>query len=564
VLPDVLAPRLGRAGVALKNSAATRPFAVYDVEAVGQTWSQFDLACAVTSTGHVEHFDTREELQAWAEEWDGRLAAHSGGTYDFLFLTGKDDVLLTGSRILSARVGKARLLDTFPMMPMSLKKIGKAVGLEKLDVDRRNLDKLTRDEVRTYCERDSRVLERALQQHRAFCLSIPHKEPTWPSTAGSTAVYCAEAYEPEAARHMGRYPLDPETWVDHASAVQGGRCELWRLGEVAGPVYAYDIKSSYPSRYLEAPLAVGPWRPVSHEVAGVPAVWRVRFHQPVNRLPLLSSDGVFAHEGEGWATHEELQAARGELGAKVEVLHGWVSARVLPFGQEYVKRLYALKEAGSPFAKVCLNSLHGKFGQRLLSATYRRAEYLERGQVVSSYVRDEELSLPRWYQRPLVEAHILARARVALWRAMDRLHRAGHQVLYTDTDSIHTDADPETFTRVTKAPLGLELGQWELKGKAKRALYLAPKVYAMEWDDGSVFTACKGFPPHQVSWEVLQRAWRQPVEVEEVWGLESFGSLRDAPGSPNAPARARDFRRTLRAHPGAGKRREGDEVWYAH
>lgn len=539
----------------MKSTAATRPFAVFDIES--ESWDQFTLATAVTSSGHVERLETREDLQAFAESWEGRLAAHSGGTFDFLFLKGKDNVLLTGSRILSATVGKARLLDTFPMMPMSLKKIGKAVGLEKLEVDRQKLHELTREEVFAYCERDSRVLERALHQHRDFCLSIPHREPSWPSTAGATAVYCAEAFEPEGVRHMGRYPLDPDTWVDHAGAVQGGRCELWHLGNVPGPVYAYDVKSSYPARYLEAPLPVGPWRPVSHEVSGVPAVWRVRFKQPHNRLPVLSADGVFCHEGEGWATSEELTAARAELGARVEVLYGWVTARVLPFGQVFVRRLYALKEAGSPFAKVCLNALHGKFGQRLLSATYRRNGPEE-------YVRDEELSLPRWYQRPLVEAHILARARVALWRAMDRLHRKGYRVLYTDTDSIHTDCPPEEFPGATGAVLGGELGQWELKGCAREALYLAPKTYALRWEDGSVFIASKGLPqksesiPWGVSWEVLDKAWRQPVEVSATWGLHAFASSKDT------GARARAFSRTLRAHPGAGKRREGQRVWYAH
>lgn len=547
----------------MKTSAETRPFAALDIEAVGNTWSQFDLAVAVTHTGEVVVFNTRDEMQEWVEQREGRVASHSGGTYDFLFLQGKDNVLLTGSRILTATVGKAHLLDTYPMMPMSLKKIGKAVGLAKLDVDRSRLAELTRKEIEEYCTRDSQVLARALHQHRDFCLSVPHRKPSWPSTAGATAIYCAEAYEPEAVRHLGRHPLDPDTWVDHSSAVQGGRTEVWKLGEVNTRTYCYDIKSSYPARYLEAPLPVGPWRPVSHEVHGVPAVWRVRFKQPRNRLPLLSSDGVFCHEGEGWATHEELAAARQELGAKVEVMHGWVSQRVLPFGQHYVRTLYKLKEAGSPFAKVCLNSLHGKFGQRILGGIWRR-----NGEGPEDYVRDEELSLPRWYQRPLVEAHILARARVALWRAMDRLHRYGCSVLYTDTDSIHTNADPDTFARVTKAPMGEELGAWELKGVATRALYLARKCYALHWEDGTEFVACKGFPQaapgekaqsHQVDWGVLAKAWKHPVEVTAPrWGLEGFGTGKD-----NA-AKARPFRRTLAAHAGAGKVRTGCDVWYSH
>lgn len=555
----LLAPR-GPSSV--KSSAETRPFCAFDIEAhaakEGAFGDQFSLACAVTSTGAVEHFDTREELQSWTEEWEGNAFAHSGGTYDFLFLQGKDEVLLTGSRILSARLGKARLKDTYPMMPMSLKKIGDAVGLHKLEVDRANLHRITREEERRYCEVDTRILVKALHQHRSFCLeTVPHNSPSWPSTAGATAVYCAEAYEREAVRHMARHPLDPSVHLEHSGMVQGGRCELWQLGEVKGPVYAYDIKSSYPARYLEAPLPVGPWRPVSHEVHGVPAVWRVKFSQPRDRLPVLSSDGVFCHEGEGWATHEELYAARSLLGAKVEVLDGWVSARVLPLGQSFVRELYRLKESGSPFAKVCLNALHGKFGQRLLGGIYRRNG-------AGGFAFDEELSLPRWYQRPLVEAHILARARVALWKAMDALHRGGWSVLYTDTDSVHTNCPPERFAAVTGARMGKELGDWELKGTATAALYLAPKVYALRWDEATAaqvkaptFVACKGFPASRVSWELLQQAWELPEEVP-LLGVESWGTVRDDITT------ARDETRTLRAHPGAGKRRDLNAVWYAH
>lgn len=539
----------------MKSSPEVKRWCVFDFESEG--WDRFTLGTAVTHSGDAERFETRAEAQRWLQAWDGPAAAHSGGTFDFLFLEDLDEVLLTGSRILSARCGRARLKDTFPMMPMSLKKIGKAVGLEKLEVDRQQLHQLTREEVFTYCERDSRVLAKVVAAHRDFCLAIPHRTPQWPWTAGATAVYCAEAFEPEAVRALGRHPLDFETWVDHAAAVQGGRCELWRLGEVAGPVYAYDVKSSYPARYLEAPLPVGPWRPVGHEVSGLPGVWRVRFRQPPKRLPLLSADGVFCHRGEGWATSEEVEAARSQLGAHVEVLHGWVSSRWLPFGQAFVKRLFRLKEEGSPFAKVCLNALHGKFGQRVLSSQWRRA-VTPKG---VRYVRDEEVSLPRWYQRPLVEAHILARARVALWRAMDALHRAGRAVLYTDTDSIHTDAPPEDFARLTGAPLGGGVGEWELKGEAIRALYLAPKVYALQWKEGDTFVAAKGLPAHRVSWEVLEKAWHLPQEIAEPWGLEAFRTRK------GQAAQVRTFERTLRAHPGTGKRRTGDDgcrVWYTH
>lgn len=521
-------------------------FAVFDIEAP-TGWDRFGFACSLTSNGEAQTHQTLDGLQQWVEAYDGRVWAHNGGLYDFSFLRGKDEVLLAGARVLRAKLGRARLCDSYPLFQMSLKKAGKAVGLEKLEVDASRLSELTFAEQEEYCQRDCAVLVEALQAHRVFCEGVPARRVAWPGTSGATAVYCAEAWEGDTARHLSRHPLGFEEHVRHAETVAGGRCELWHLGPVAGPIYIYDVKSSYPSRYLEGPMPVGPWRHVGHEVHGAPgATYRVRFRQPTDRLPLLHSGGTFVHRGEGWATSEELTAARVELGADVEVLEGYVPGRCLDFGRAFVAELYRLKEAGSPFAKVCINSLHGKLGQGLLSAVERRTPH--------GYVRDEELTLPQWFQRPLLEGALLARARLALWRAMDALRRVGARVYYTDTDSCHTDATPAEFSRV--ATIGLAPGHWELKDTASEACYLAPKTYAYRRVDGTEFVASKGFPPKALSLKLLKAAWDSPLEVDAIEGLEGFRTRGDN------PAQAKAHRRTLSAHPGTGKRREGSNVWY--
>jgi hypothetical protein len=491
--------------------------------------------------------------------YPGRVFAHVGGRYDFLFLDPKDEVLMTGATILRARLGKARLCDSYPMFLQSLAKVGAAVGVPKLEEFPRHRlkDALASGEVSLgdvdrYCLNDCRALMAGLKAHRDFCLSIEHREPRWTTTSGSTAVYCAEASDRAAVKHLRRHSIDLEDWAQHRQAVGGGRCELWQLGHVEGPLWYYDVKSSYPSRYLEGPLPVGPWREVGHEVHGLPAMYRVRFRQPKDRLPLLTADGVHCHEGEGFATSEEVSVARAELGAEVEVLWGWVSAVQLPFGRDFLKLLYALKEKGSPFAKVTINSLHGKLGEKVLGGMYWLNEE-------GKHQFIEELRAPRWWQRPLMEACVLSRARIALWRAGDGLLRDGHRLYYTDTDCLQTSCPPSRFEAATGAQLGPEAGQWELKGQVKRALYVAPKAYALWWEDGSTSIACKGFPPEQVNVDTLCAAWERPVNVKALFGLRGFRS-----GGAHR-AEVRTFDRTLAAHPGSGKvRLKGDRVWYRH
>lgn len=544
-------------------------WAVVDIEA--PKWSQFALGVMIDDQGEVSHFDTLDGYCRGVADFDGRVFAHNGGNYDFLFLNQLQDVSLSGPRAVRARHGKAHLSDSFPLFPMSLKALGQAVGVLKQELAYEDLEPLLatpegREKVFAYCEQDCRVLRAGILSHQRFCEQVPHPEPRWPGTAGSTAVYCAEAWEPEAVAELKRHTLDLHSYDSHRSAVIGGRCEAWQLGPVEGPIYCYDVKSSYPARYFEGPMPVGPYVRTSHERVGQQGVYWCRFTQDPSRIPLLSAEGVFCHSGEGWLTSEEMAAAR-EEGFRLEVLHGFVSLVSIPFGMRFATELYRLKEAGEPFAKVCLNALHGKLGEQLIHDTYRTTKGDHR-----SFWRNSELALPAWHQRPLMEAFILARARIALWRQMDALHRAGHRVLYTDTDSIHTTADESAFRRCGGV-LGKSPGQWEVKAVATRAIYLARKAYALETPDAKDKSgaplphqfALKGFPSLLHSWELFERAWERsfsgdsPHVVDCSAGILSF--RQGVPGSPEA----KTLHRTLSAQVGPAKRRlTGDRVWYTH
>ena len=107
-------------------------------------------------------------------------------------------------------------------------------------------------------------------------------------------------------------------------------------------------------------------------------------------------------------------------------------------------------------------------------------------------------------------------------------------------------------------------GQWELKTKARRALYLAPKAYALDADPPTV--ALKGFPAGHASWDTLARAWELEHRVDEDFGLTGFLTLLgQRQGHYDGTALVRRLKRTLTAHPGAGKSRlAGDRVWYTH
>jgi hypothetical protein len=487
-------------------------YAVLDIEALN--WNEYRTGWLVTSEGDATRCDTADALTAAVERFPGRVFAHYGGRYDFFFLGEPSTVALSGSGILRAQLGRASLCDSWFLFQMSLAKIGAAVGVHKWEGKSDRIETLTLDETAAHCRQDCEVLLTGLQRHRAWCATRPHEEPRWPSTAGGTAVYCLESYEPDGVAHLRREKVELAEWLKMYGSVTGGRVELWQVGRVAGPVYSYDIRSSYPRSWLDGPLPLGPWRAVGEEVKGAAAVYRCDVKQSRATFPVVAPSHRWRYDGEAWLTHEEVAEVRLH-GGRVDVREGWVSmTEPRPFGQFFAREMYAAKAKGDPWAKVSINSAHGKFGQGVLQTNWVRRD--------GHWQADYELGFPAWYQRPLISAFVLSRARLRLHRMLHALKAKGFRVLYVDTDCVHTDCPPEAFP----GTLGDDVGEWAHEATASEAVYVAPKVYMLHLDGGRVKMAAKGLPRAAVTWEAMCRAAAgESVEFVNDAGLQGFRRL---------------------------------------
>lgn len=517
-----------------KKNALDAPFAVFDIEA--RNWNEFQVAQFVTSDGDAVRCDTAEQLSAECSRFPGRVFAHYGGRYDFFFLDEPAAVTLSGSGILRAQLGAASLYDSWFLFQMSLAKVGKAVGHAKFEGKSDRIEQLTDAEVAEHCRNDCEVLRVALLKHREWCRALPVDEPRWPATAGGTAVYALEAYEPDGVAHLRAERVELADWLHQYGSVTGGRVELWQLGRVKGPVYSYDIRSSYPRSWLDGPLPLGPWRRVDAEQEGA-GVYFCRVEQSRSTLPVVAPGHVWRYDGEAWLTHEEVAEVRAH-GGRVDVLDGWACATPSePFGQHFARSMYELKAKGDPWAKVSINSAHGKFGQGILQTAWARRH--------GRWEADYELGFPAWHQRPLVSAYVLSRARLRLHRMLHALKAAGFRCLYVDTDCVHTDCPPDRFPGV----LGDQLGEWAHEATAEEAVYVAPKVYMLKLASGGVKMAAKGLPRDQVTWEaMLDAAKGNPVSFTSDAGLVGFRRL-------NGKWEARRSKSVRRLQPQTGGKR---------
>ena len=165
-------------------------------------------------------------------------------------------------------------------------------------------------------------------------------------------------------------------------------------------------------------------------------------------------------------------------------------------------------------AKLCLNSLWGKFGQRTnMSKTeiidskakfieivsnieYENVKYIElnTGKIEITYSVKDAFVPNDFNTNIVIACFTTSSARMRLYEALDYLNE---QILYFDTDSCVYKYNPIDKSCNRKLNNGDLLGDWtdELEGVKMCGTFVSggPKNYSFETDDGKYHTKVKGF-----------------------------------------------------------------------
>lgn len=537
---------------------ATRWF--YDIEA--EAWDRPLLVVAQREDGEelvLAGADSTARIAEVMRREGGEWIAHAGGIYDHLLVwrdsTWPRDVVLAGSSVQRAtdypRKGRPALswLDSMPLWGVGLDMVGRAVGLPKLEVDRSHAEQLTPDELVTYCRRDVEILRRGWLAEAAWLGQFGVRA----RTSGSAAVKLLAAMDAPTWGAMADALVDPAYSVGDASGpgalagIRGGRTETRRVGVVDGPVYVYDLHSSYPSQFARGPVPVGLEPDGSTDLSAWGWLDLVTWQQPRRADHLTAFELGRDNAGVGtltaWLTWEQAQAldARGMSPRRHGM--GWKpEGRCEAFAAPFVAELYRLKEnkgtVESFFAKTTLNSLHGRLGMNPVRFNYvRNVDATREGMTTwrRAYRARQARIRVTPDQQPLAAACILARGRLNLAVAIEALEQRGWAFYYCDTDSLHTNCPPAEFARFL--PLGPGLGEWGHEATAASAIYLAAKTYHLELDKPKM--AAKGMPKKSL----LREHFLAAARGEDVaLGRGGLGRIR-AGGSA---ARAVELVRTMR------------------
>lgn len=391
---------------------------------------------------------------------------------------------------------KLYLYDSYRIFQSPLKDIGKAVGIEKKEIDYQNI--MEDDRLDEYLYTDNLILYTAITKLEEVLDELQVQlKPTAASTAMDTflRVYLNEPFRTE---------IDGSQWLKPYYC--GGRVECFQIGEFSS-LYAYDVNSMYPYVMKHYKFPIGE----AYEIDSN-AKWylnkcsadgkyvgffycRLDLPQSIEFpiLPLKYDNKLLFPVGkfEGWYDGIEvlkLLEICNEKGLNFDSICEISRAKLYnakALFAEYVDAFYAMKQRGGIYkiaAKLFLNSLYGKFGEGLIKKAYflnptigqierssKGAELaLDVPEINLWYIETERL--PKHVSIPIA-AHVTACARIELYGWIQKANTLGAQVYYCDTDSIFVDR--EIFKSSDK------LGELKLEGAYNKALIYGPKLYAL-------------------------------------------------------------------------------------
>jgi hypothetical protein len=388
-------------------------------------------------------------------------------------------------RLISAKLGCVTFWDSFNHFRMSLKELGKSVGIEKREMD-------IYDEA--YVTTDAWISLTAMTRARDYIGSIGGSIGP---TAGSSAVSVWRTMTDDAYVYGA---VDSE-WF--RKGYYGGRTEIFRR-EADGIVSGYDVNSMYPYCMLnEFPEYLVDDMGFVREKGIIEATVSVPTDEFVAPLVHRGRDGRLTFPVgcfRGVWTYDEVRFAM-ERGAKLIKVHTAVGcdSLVRPF-DFYIHTLYDKRKRSTDpaerlFLKVMMNSLYGKLATKsTITRTVSRHTMLTKN---SSRIDDvvwinkdrgllEFKTPPADYVNVPWGAMITAYSRLELTRRMHAVNP--EKLVYCDTDSIYVeDTEMETSS---------ELGGLKLESSERGMKVLQKKLYR----HGDKYVA-KGVPRKRTSKE---------------------------------------------------------------
>lgn len=429
-----------------------------------------------------------DQLIEYLERIDEPLMiyAHNGGKFDFMYLVERgavnNPIMLINGRLVKVGIGKHELRDSFSIIPVALKQIGKKekIDYEKFEESRRERH---RAEILHYLAVDCEELYKVVSAfHTRFGPML---------TVGSTAIKELDKLHPIRRGDERHDALFRPFYY-------GGRVSVFEPGVHKGNFKVHDVNGMYPavmrnSRHPYGTKYLTLNSPELDALGNIPGFEGRPYFAELecdNRaaLPVRTKDGLSFDQTSGSflaCSHEIRVGLKHKLIDIHRVNKAWVPLSLISFG-EFVDYWAAEKAAGKIeknktrelFAKFMSNSSYGKFGQN--PAHYYDYYIKKFDAKIPSREWELHIDYGEWeiWRKPspkhryfdvAIAASITSAARAELLDAIMNARRP----MYCDTDSnIGEGLDGVALSDT-------QLGAWKLEAEGVLLAIAGKKMYAL-------------------------------------------------------------------------------------
>lgn len=405
-----------------------------------------------------------------------------------------------GSRIISANIPNTgfQFFDTLNHWKMSVKEMGKRIGLPKLETDDfYNIE---------YCQRDTEICWKFVNSMRGTYEEI---DCDLKSTIGSTSLRFFES-EFNGGRFESVFTRAEMDFL--RSGYYGGRTEIFFNKPIEGRIFYFDFNSLYPAVSCERfPVLRRTHAKFVDQLdltmEGAAEVTVLAPNVDIPYLPYRNPEtgGLLFPTGQfrGVYTHFEIREAL-RLGYRLVRIHRVFelsAGSFYPF-RDYMLSLYEKRSQAklkkddmmSDSFKLLMNNLYGKWAQ---GNEFEKLEphhgNVKEGDVIMGPLKYEKTvgDYPA-HSNMIWGMYTTAYGRHKLYQAMTGAVANGALLIYCDTDSLIFENETPLFKDSDK------LGELKSEGIFKAAHFKLPKLYHLTPVTGADFYKAKGVPKKQV------------------------------------------------------------------
>ena len=292
----------------------------------------------------------------------------------------------------------------------------------------------------------------------------------------------------------------------------GGRVEL--IKQHGADLFYYDVNSLYPSvmRDNVYPLIKKDnFDFIDYFEKNRLGIYYINAFCPSNiKIPLLPlrinkklifPSGYFS----GVYTSQEILKAK-KIGYKIDVVSGCAFKECDYIFKGFIDYYYEIKKnavgARKEIAKMYLNSLYGKFGQKRLNYNYEfiNQKDMQKDKIYSmcgSMLLDKNETWDKYsmYMHSEISSFITANARLKLYSILEQCGM--NNVYYYDTDSVFTSIPQKT---------SLALGDLKEVSRIKEFIGIGAKLYAYIDNKDKIHITAKGFDVKSLKYTDFEKA----------------------------------------------------------